>query len=285
MFPHWYAVVQPFLLAIEPGPIIEIGVFDGSTTERLAEIAMDRNTVVNAVDPAPQFNVDEYERRFAGHFRFYREKSHDVLERVEPASAVLIDGDHNWYTVHGELTRLERVATSSGTHFPLVFFHDVEWPYARRDMYYEPDAIPPEWRRPWSRQGLRWGDRHLAPEGEGVDAGLAKAVEEGGPRNGVLTAIEDFMRESEIDLDLRIVSGSNGVGILASQNLLDAAPTVRDRWARLRSAEFLTDQTMRLAEVAMGASIAGAEARHRIERLEGELKRARAELAAAEAHA
>ena len=82
-----------------------------------------------------------------------------------------------------------------GGALPLLLFHDVGWPHARRDTYYAPDRIPEDKRQPLAR------NTGLAPGNTGVDpAGLPfewAADHEGGPRNGVLTAIEDFMDRGE----------------------------------------------------------------------------------------
>jgi hypothetical protein len=90
---------------------------------------------------------------------------------------IIIDGDHNWYTVYNELkTIAERdLIKTEGT----IFFHDVCWPYGRRDMYYQPKQIPKEFTHPHAWQGEFFA-----------------AVHEGGERNGVLNALEDFLKEN-----------------------------------------------------------------------------------------
>jgi hypothetical protein len=45
-------------------------------------------------------------------------------------------------------------------------------------------------------------------------------VHEGGPRNGVLTAIEDFLDETQRDLVLFIVPGNAGLGIIIDRTRL-----------------------------------------------------------------
>lgn len=260
MLPYWDEVVRPFIEALDEGPIVEIGCASGDTTEKLAELAVGLDMVLHAIDPDPQFDLAEFDVRFGRHFQFHRERSHDALERIEPAAAVLIDGDHNWYTVHGELTRLERIAASAGCHFPLVMLHDVEWPYARRDMYYEPDAIPEEWRKPWAQRGIKWGQGPLDEDGGGVNSRFANALEEGGPRNGVLTAVEDFVAQSELSLEMRTVNGEAGLGLLISAGLLAASPAVRRQWERLHSPEFLLDQAASLARTAARETAARIEA-------------------------
>ena len=75
---------------------------------------------------------------------------------------------------------------------PLMMFHDVAWPHARRDTYYVPERIPEEHRQPLAHEV------YLSPSNPGVsdDGGLPfvwAAEREGGPRNGTLTALEDFV--------------------------------------------------------------------------------------------
>ena len=90
-------------------------------------------------------------------------------------------------------------------------FHDVGWPHARRDTYYAPDRIPEEHRQPLAR------NTGLTPGEPGVDPARAavriRGGAEGGPRNGVLTAIEDFMDRGE-GLRLGRVPAFFGFGVL-----------------------------------------------------------------------
>ena len=67
---------------------------------------------------------------------------------------VLIDGDHNWYTVLSELETIERLCDERGQGFPLVLLHDIGWPYGRRDLYYDPASIPEEHRKPYDKKGM-----------------------------------------------------------------------------------------------------------------------------------
>ena len=138
-----------------------------------------------------------------------REPSLEALSRLPVADAVIIDGDHNYYTVSEELRLIEESAGEAT--LPLLALHDVGWPHARRDTYYAPERIPPEQRQPLARDAM------VAPGEPGVaSSGLRYAwvaEREGGPRNGVLTAIEDFMEERE-GLRLALVPAFFGLGLL-----------------------------------------------------------------------
>lgn len=260
MLPHWDTVIRPFLAAVNDGPIVEIGAEEGGTTEKLAEFTAARGLVMHSIDPAPLFDVAEYERRFADNFRFHRTRSHDALHRIGRPAAAIIDGDHNWHTVYGELTLLETLAATAGRHFPLVMLHDVEWPYARRDMYYHPDAIPAARRKPWAKRGIRWGQRLLDEGDGGVNAEHANAIEDGGTRNGVLTAIEDFIDNSALPLELRVVHGWAGIGVLVCADALRANPALMTRWEELHSTEFLLAHTKRLSDDLAAQIVARVEA-------------------------
>ena len=75
-----------------------------------------------------------------------RETSHDALARDRAPDAIIIDGDHNYWTLSEELRLIDERAP--GGELPLLLFHDVGWPHARRDTYYAPERIPEEHRQP-----------------------------------------------------------------------------------------------------------------------------------------
>src|SRR5664279_1515283 len=116
--------------------------------------------------------------------------------------AALIDGDHNWYTVYNEMRLLAEGARRGGAPLPVMIMHDVLWPYGRRDLYYSPDQIPEEFRQPYAQKGMRPGGRKLLERG-GLNPTMHNALEEGGPRNGVMTAVDDFV--AEYDKPLRVL--------------------------------------------------------------------------------
>ena len=121
----------------------------------------------------------------------------------------MIDGDHNWYTVTEELRLVAERA--EGGVLPLLLFHDVCWPHGRRDDYFAPDLIPEEYRQPIAEGG------GLFPGVTGVRPGglpyRGAAAEEGGPRNGVLTAVEDFVAGRD-GLTLAVVPLFFGLGVV-----------------------------------------------------------------------
>ena len=193
MFHFWNDVVAPVIEAAGARRIVEVGALRGENTERMLD-RLGADVELHVIDPLPEFDPSEHERRFAGRYVFHRDLSVNVLGDLPPMDVALIDGDHNWYTVHTELRLLADVARAAGAPFPVAILHDVCWPYGRRDLYYDPDTIPAEHRHPWRRAGIRPGQSELvAGGGSGLNADLANAEHEGGPRNGVMTGLEDFV--------------------------------------------------------------------------------------------
>ena len=221
----WDLLIRPALEAAGARKIVEIGSEGGKHTQRLLEWCSSRAGCLHVIEPSPAYDAEELKASFPSALVFHCATSLEILDELGPIDAVLIDGDHNWYTVYHELKALERV---NGSRFPLIFLHDVAWPFARRDMYYAPARIPAEYRHEYRSGGLRRGQSELLPAEEpGLVPELYKAVVEGGPRNGVLTAVEDFMRESSLDLRLEKVPVGFGLGIVASEALQARRPALR----------------------------------------------------------
>lgn len=191
MFQFWPSVIKPILDAMGARRIIEIGADTGRNSRHLASWARANGARVEIVDPDPDFDTDSLRARFPDFVGLHLRPSIDVLEDLVPADAVLIDGDHNWYTVYHELAAIYGAEGPVDARAPITLCHDVEWPYARRDLYYCPSRIPPEFRQEMRIGGVLPEERGLSPGG--YNAGLHHAAQEGGPRNGVRTAIEDFL--------------------------------------------------------------------------------------------
>ncbi|MGH2866705.1 MAG: class I SAM-dependent methyltransferase [Solirubrobacteraceae bacterium] len=187
--------------------VAEVGAYAGDLTRLLVAWARQTGGTVTAIDPAPQpalvAMAGEHEV-----LELVRETSLEALARVELADVIILDGDHNYYTVVEELRLIAE--RTGGSKLPLLLFHDVAWPHGRRDDYFDPGQIPAELRQP------------LIPSGSGLfpgDPGARRgglpyprsAASEGGAHNGVLTAIEDFVAGSD-QLELVVIPAFFGFG-------------------------------------------------------------------------
>lgn len=193
--------------AADARSVTEVGSDRGLLTAKLLEWAGTDRKVI-AVDPAPHRELEALEREHP-ELELIRETSHEVLREIELTDAIILDGDHNYFTLSGELEIIGDRAP--GVALPLLLFHDVCWPHARRDSYYVPERIPPEDRQPLARDAaIMPGDPGIVEVGLPVECA---ADHEGGERNGVLTAIEDFLADRE-DLKLATVPAFFGLGVV-----------------------------------------------------------------------
>ncbi len=229
MYRFWSSIIEPALDAADARSIVEIGAAEGKTTLHLLRYAKKYNGSVHCIDPEPLFDVASWERDFSETFRFHRGLSLDVLPNLPAFDAVLIDGDHNWYTVFHELTIIADTAARRGRS-PLILLHDVCWPCARRDCYYDPLRIPDSFRHSSARKGVLFGQDALSDDG--YNHFLIYAIHEGGPRNGVLTAIEDFLQNHE-HLQFTVIPGHFGLGILADRRSFEECPPLQKFWRSL----------------------------------------------------
>jgi hypothetical protein len=147
-------ILIPLLDAVAARSVMEIGSYAGDLTRELCNWAVGAGASVTAVDPAPRTGLIELSEQ-RPELELLRETSHHALRRVSLPDVVIIDGDHNYYTVREELRLIDERAR--GADAPLLIFHDVCWPHGRRDAYDDPEQIPPERREDFveDRDGVR----------------------------------------------------------------------------------------------------------------------------------
>ncbi|HET6832082.1 MAG TPA: class I SAM-dependent methyltransferase [Solirubrobacterales bacterium] len=180
-------LMLPVIEASGARSVAEVGAYGGDLTEVLVEWAEPRGVAVTAIDPLPQPALEDLAAR-RPELDLIRLTSAEALAAMELADAFVIDGDHNYHTVSEELATI--ADRKGGAEMPLLLFHDVCWPHGRRDSYYAPERVPEEY------QESIVADTTIFPGEPGTGGGGLPypwaAAREGGPRNGVLTAIEDF---------------------------------------------------------------------------------------------
>ena len=148
-----------------------------------------RGRRVTAIEPEPAAGADRSRRRHP-ELELIERPSLEALGELARADAVIIDGDHNYYTV---LRELRLIGERQGTGGCRSFCSTTSAGRTR--------AGTPTTNRSGSRPstGSHLRAMRCSPRGAGVRRGGLlfpwAAEREGGPGNGVLTAVEDFMRE------------------------------------------------------------------------------------------
>ncbi|HKQ70364.1 MAG TPA: class I SAM-dependent methyltransferase [Polyangiaceae bacterium] len=197
----------------KPRRILEIGSETGAFSKMLIRYCELNRACLTIVEPYPTAELSAIAER-SDNIRLFAGKSVDYLSRFEcEADVVLIDGDHNYFTVSSELEAIHASWAKSETS-GIVILHDVGFPCGRRDSYYDPPAIPEAARHPHSYElGITVGSAELVRGGFRGEGSFAWALHEGGPKNGVLTAVEDFLA-SHGEYGYRAVDAVFGLGVV-----------------------------------------------------------------------
>jgi len=194
--------------------IVDIGPQSQNTRDVL-EYCIENNIRFNLIDPF----LDTYSHEIKGgnsdEQEIITKSSLISLSQLENYDVVILNDEPNWFTVYNELKIIEK--RFKNKKFPIIFLHNIGWPYARRDLYIEPNKIPNEYRQPYRKLGVDPKHSELKEEG-GLNPNFYHAIHENGENNGVLTAIENFIAESESEFSLEIINVFQGLGILFVKN-------------------------------------------------------------------
>jgi glycosyltransferase involved in cell wall biosynthesis/GT2 family glycosyltransferase len=222
----WDAVIEPLMLIVRPRSIIEIGSDYGDNTANLLDYCQAVDAQLHVIDPQPKYDTEQWQQQHGQQLILHEDLSINVLGKMDFFDFVLIDGDHNWYTVIQELRLIESQCKQHELPFPVVLLHDIHWPYGRRDLYYDPQNIPVEYRKPFLPNGIYPGQADLAKTG-GLNQNFNNAIYENDFQNGVLTAVEDFLAETKHELDFLQIPGLFGLGILVPKELKQRKPELK----------------------------------------------------------
>ena len=228
---HTAELSLPCLDAAGARSVVEVGAYAGDFTRVLVAWAADSGARIGAIDPAPQPALVELAGEHPG-LELIRATSLEALREIPLPDAVVIDGDHNYYTVREEL-RADRRPRSGRRAAAAALPRRRAGRTAGATTTSTPPPSRP--RRATSRwpgpdAGLYPGDPGVRPFGLPYPRSSAR---EGGPGNGVLTAIEDFAAERE-DVRLVVVPAFFGLGVAWDRRApwSDAVAAILDPWDR-----------------------------------------------------
>lgn len=209
-------LIFPVLEALKPQRIGEIGAAEGGNTQLLYELVKKTQGKLITIDPFPRGTFLEWVAQCDELVQHIQDVSFKGIPQAGAVDVWFVDGDHNWYTVYNELAMIHQLARTH-QHPALIFMHDVGWPCGRRDMYYDPSRIPAEFLQPYAppEQGITLREPVAI---SGFLKGPCWALQEGGAKNGVLTAVEDFMQAVPGQYHWVFVPGILGLGILIDVN-------------------------------------------------------------------
>lgn len=210
-------IILPVLDIAQARHVAEIGAEFGGMSQLLADFTAERGGSLTSIDPSVKPEFRDW-LRHNPNVRHIPELSLEVIPGLSGIDAWIVDGDHNYYTVFHELVAIDAVCERDGKPL-LALLHDVNWPCARRDCYYAPDRIPAEWRHPHDFAGGTTLDSEALLPGGGFrgHGQFAWAMHSGGARNGVLTAVEDFVAQARTpgrDIALALIPAVFGLALV-----------------------------------------------------------------------
>ena len=243
MHRFWTTIVKPIVETLAPERILQMGGKCGRNTHHLAEYCHQSGAQLDVVDPAPVEDLRKILARYPSEISFHQAKSLSATAGLPFSQLVLLDGDPNWFTVYSELQHLYLQAAKAGAAPPVILLHCLGWPYARRDMYTNPLWLDEANRHAYAFRGML--PSHSKLSDSGLYGTFANAAHEGGPKNGVLTAVEDFRSSLTIKTSLHVLPWFDGIGILVPEARM--TPALQARIDGFFNPEFLLE-TCRLLE-------------------------------------
>lgn len=173
-FAKHHRIIFDLCKNLKPKVVIEIGL--KHSTKILLPFFKNIGAHYHGIDPVRCPGIDS---KLKNSFTYHKDYSLNILKNFDQIDIIFIDGDHTYYTVSEEL-KLIHAKLVPGS---IIFFHDVEPPWNRKDLYYNIEMIPEKYRN--------------------------------SDKQGILTAIEDFLKDyKEFYSDLKIYSGFHGLGVL-----------------------------------------------------------------------
>jgi glycosyltransferase involved in cell wall biosynthesis len=185
----WTTVALRLMATIQPAKLLEVGVGNDEFTEAACLEATRWGGKVISIRRDPH-------RRRLSSLQVRRRYTRKSISSVGPVDLVVLHGQPNWWTTSWQLGGVQLGTEREGRPLPPIVVANAGQPWGRRDCYEAPDNLPADGRQPGRREGNRW-----------------VALDESTPRNGVLTAVEDFADERG-GLELLSIPGLGGVALV-----------------------------------------------------------------------
>ncbi|MDD5026615.1 MAG: hypothetical protein PHH13_04570 [Candidatus Peribacteraceae bacterium] len=205
---------RAILEATLPKAIADIG-GDSERVRDLVDFCRARGSSVCAVTPTPSEDLRTLEQATSSPLTLRLERGLAAIPAMGATDCVILDEDFNWYTVYHSLMALQHHTQDGDSTFPVIIVTNAGWPYGRRDAYLRLEEIPLDHQQATSPGGLIPDEGHPQPN-TGLHPNRTHAHYEGLPRDGVLTAVEDFVRQSPIPLKTFLLPESGGACVIVS---------------------------------------------------------------------
>jgi glycosyltransferase involved in cell wall biosynthesis len=211
------SIILPLIKVIQAKRIVQIGGSKlGQLTEKLLPIVEAAKGELIRIDPHAYDPLLKKLIDTSPNAKLFFDFTKNVLPSLPAADLYIINSDPNYYTIKEELENLWK-HQNKASHSFFAVIHGTGWPFARRDGYTNPDLIPKNYlhAHTWT-EGIVPDDPGTGPLGFRLPA-IAFAKQEGGPSNGILIAIHEFMKDKKECLNFIHLPGFFGLGFLYSR--------------------------------------------------------------------
>ena len=161
------------LNSLKPKRILEIGVYEGANTAKILRWCKSNRSHLTSVDPCewigdtlpksfrapyknkslkliPKYLINIYEKSIEKFWSVKKKTSLDYLKNEKKKfDLIILDGDHNYYTVLNELNSLKKNLADNYC----IILNDVYGKWSRKDQYCDIRDIPSEFQNP-KKQGV-----------------------------------------------------------------------------------------------------------------------------------
>ena len=198
--------------SLRPKAVVYLG-NDRTCITRLLELCSADGAVLHVVHPSFEADVHALKDGFGSCLMVHEEWGLNAIPKIHNADFVLLDHDYNWYIAYHSLLSIEKHMRNEGDTLPVIAVFSTGWPYGRRDAYLYPESTPIAYQHAVSTGGLIPGSGK-PQDGGGMFQGRQHALYEQTPRNGVRTAIEDFLQQTTVTFQVLFIPGFGGQSIL-----------------------------------------------------------------------
>ena len=210
------SIMPEFLSGFKVKTVLLIGLSNETILDEILSYCNNNKIVLYAIDSNININ-DLINKNYANDslnnlketITYFNEKSLNVLPNLKSFDAIFIDDDPNWYTVYNELKLIKK----NNNSFPLVFICNNKYPYKRRDAYTNPNDIPKQYINECSNELPIIFEENGQTRNIMINDNFCHALYEDTPKNGVLTAIEDFLNENS-SLKLLEINSLEGICLI-----------------------------------------------------------------------
>ncbi|WP_295613110.1 hypothetical protein [uncultured Methanobrevibacter sp.] len=191
-------IIPTFLSRFEVKKVLVIGLSNELLMNEIISYCINNHYSLYSIDSKINIRnlisgIDDLDENYLdGNIKHFNDDTLNILPNLEPFDAIFINDDPNWYTVYNELNLIKK----NNPNFPLVFVCNNKYPHKRRDSYINPNKIPKEYKNECCNDLpviYKDGDETKQTM---IKDGFCHAIHQDTPKNGVLTAIEDFLKEN-----------------------------------------------------------------------------------------